>query len=323
MSEETVLAENDESPRSPFRGRPPINVAYQTDYGRMLHGFSDKILASGELERFEKRVNLVFTSPPFPLNRKKRYGNKVGDEYMEWLSSYGPLLKKMLTPNGSIVMEVGNAWEQGAPVMSTLPIKSLLKFQEDNELYLCQEFVWQNPAKLPSPAQWVNVERLRVKDSFTKVWWMSACEMPKADNRRVLQEYSKSMKDLLKNQKYNAGKRPSEHNIGTQSFLTNNGGAIPGSVLTYANTQANDEYQVYCRDNEIELHPARMPIELAGFFINFLTDPGDLVLDPFAGTNTTGCAAERLGRYWLSIEAEEKYILGSMGRFPNTLSSQT
>lgn len=286
----------------------------------MLHGLSDDILKSGALERFEGKVNLVFTSPPFPLNRKKRYGNKTGDEYIEWLSAYGPLLKKMLTPDGSIVMEVGNAWEQGSPVMSTLPIRSLLQFQEDNELFLCQEFVWQNPAKLPSPAQWVNVERVRVKDSFTKIWWMSASEKPKADNRRVLQEYSKSMKDLLKTGKYNSGKRPSEHNIGEQSFLSDNGGAIPGSVLTFANTQANDEYQVYCRDQKIELHPARMPIELAGFFINFLTDPGDLVLDPFGGSNTTGAAAERLGRFWLSIEAEEKYISGSMGRFPELVT---
>jgi site-specific DNA-methyltransferase (cytosine-N4-specific) len=286
----------------------------------MLHGLSDDILKSSALDRFEGKVNLVFTSPPFPLNRKKRYGNKTGDEYIEWLSAYGPLLKKMLTPDGSIVMEVGNAWEQGLPVMSTLPIRSLLQFQEDNELFLCQEFVWQNPAKLPSPAQWVNVDRVRVKDSFTKIWWMSASEKPKADNRRVLQEYSKSMKDLLKTGKYNAGKRPSEHNIGEQSFLSDNGGAIPGSVLTFANTQANDEYQVYCRNQKIELHPARMPIELAGFFINFLTDPGDLVLDPFGGSNTTGAAAERLGRFWLSIEAEEKYVSGSMGRFPDLVS---
>jgi DNA modification methylase len=310
----------DDCPPSPFRGRRPLSVAYQTPYGRMMHGLSDEILQSGALERFEGKVNLVFTSPPFPLNRKKRYGNKNGEEYIEWLSSYGPLLKKMLTPDGSIVMEVGNSWQQGSPIMSTLPIRSLLRFQEDNELFLCQEFVWQNPAKLPTPAQWVNVERVRVKDSFTKVWWMSASAKPKADNRRVLLEYSKSMKDLLKSGKYNSGKRPSEHNIGEQSFLTDNGGAIPGSVLTFANTQANDEYQLYCKDNEIELHPARMPIELAGFFINFLTNSGDLVLDPFGGSNTTGAAAERLGRFWLSIEAEEKYILGSIGRFTNSIT---
>ena len=306
---------------SPFLGRKPENAAYQTPYGRMVKGLSDELMRSGTLDRFEGKVNLVFSSPPFPLNRKKRYSNKSGEEYLEWLSGYGPLLKKMLTRNGSIVMEVGNAWDSGTPFMSTLPTRALLRFQEDNSLHLCQEFVWQNPAKLPSPAQWVNVERIRVKDSFTKIWWMSSSKKPKADNRKVLLEYSSSMKSLLKNQKYNAGKRPSEHNIGAKSFLTNNGGSIPGTVLTYANTQANDDYQVYCRENDIELHPARMPIELAGFFINFLTDPGDLVMDPFAGSNTTGAAAEKLCRYWLSVEAEEKYILGSLGRFSEFITS--
>lgn len=308
-------------PLSPFRGRPPSDVAYQTAYGRMIQGLSDELLRSGALEKFEGKVNLVFTSPPFPLNRKKRYGNKNGQDYIEWLSAYGPLLKRMLTPDGSIVMEIGNAWEQGSPVMSTLPIRSLLRFQEDNDLHLCQEFVWHNSAKLPTPAQWVNVERLRVKDNFTKIWWMSPTAKPKADNRRVLQEYSKSMKDLLNSGKYNSGKRPSEHHIGEQSFLSNNGGAIPGSVLTFANTQANDEYQRYCREHQIVPHPARMPIKLAGFFVRMLTDPGDLVLDPFAGSNTTGAAAERLGRYWLAIEAEESYVLGSAGRFPDLITA--
>lgn len=320
MSTIAPIPNGEEEARSPFRGRPPLAVAYQTPFGRMLHGLSDEILKSDALERFKGKVNLVFTSPPFPLNRKKRYGNKNGEEYIEWLSSYGPLLKRMLTEDGSIVMEVGNAWEQGSPVMSTLPIRSLLRFQEDNDLYLCQEFVWHNPAKLPSPAQWVNVERLRVKDSFTKIWWMSPSSKPRADNRRVLQEYSKSMKELLKSGKYNSGKRPSEHNVGERSFLSDNGGAIPASVLTYANTQANDEYQVYCREHDIEPHPARMPIELAGFFIQFLTLPGDLVFDPFGGSNTTGAAAERLSRYWLAIEAEKSYILGSRGRFPDLVT---
>lgn len=302
-----------------FRGRPPLFVAYQTRLGRMMHGLSDELLKDSSLARFRGMVDLVFTSPPFPLNRKKRYGNYQGEQYMNWLSGYGPLLKQMLKPGGSIVMELGNAWEQGSPVMSTLPIRSLLRFQEDNDLFLCQEFVWQNPARLPSPAQWVNVERVRVKDSFTKIWWLSPTPNPKADNKRVLKEYSKAMQALLRSGTYNAGKRPSEHNVGEKSFLTDNGGAIPGSVLTYANTHASDDYQSYCRDRGLELHPARMPIDLAEFFIKFLTEPGDLVLDPFAGTNTTGAAAETLGRYWISIEAEEKYVQGSRGRFQHHL----
>lgn len=298
-----------------FLGRAPAGLAYETNRGRMFLGESDQFLANGALKRYEGRVNLIFTSPPFPLNRKKKYGNRTGDEYIKWLSAFGPLLKRMLAPDGSIVIEMGNSWEPGVPVMSTLALRALLEFQSANDLHLCQEFIWQNPAKLPTPAQWVNVERIRVKDSFTKLWWMSPNKTPKANNQRVLQEYSKSMKSLLKKGKYNAGKRPSEHSISETGFLRDNGGAIPSNVLTYANTRSGDSYQLYCRGNNLQMHPARMPIELAKFFVNFLTEPGDLVLDPFGGSNTTGAAAEELNRYWLSIEASEEYVKGSYGRF--------
>ncbi|PWB83332.1 MAG: site-specific DNA-methyltransferase [Methylocystaceae bacterium] len=308
---------------SPFTGRPPANVAYATQCGRMLHGKSDEILADGSLARFEGKVNLIFTSPPFPLNRKKRYGNETGEAYVKWLCAFGPLFKKMLAPDGSIVVEMGNSWEPGMAVMSTLALRALLEFQEKNELHLCQEFVWHNPARLPSPAQWVNVERCRVKDSFTKLWWMAPTEKPKASNQRVLQEYSKSMKTLLKRGTYNNGKRPSQHNISETAFLRDNGGAIPSNVLTYANTQSGDAYQTYCRQNELPLHPARMPADLAKFFIKFLTDAGDVVLDPFGGSNTTGAAAEELERFWISIEASEDYIKGSRGRFGDRITSDS
>lgn len=307
-------------PTSPFLGRPPSNVAYTTQWGRMLHGKSDEILDDGSLNRFEGKINLIFTSPPFPLNRKKRYGNETGDSYIHWLCKFGPLFKKMLAPDGSIVIEMGNSWEPGMPVMSTLALRALLEFQSTNKLHLCQEFIWQNPARLPSPAQWVNVERIRVKDSFTKLWWLSPCHKPKANNQHVLQEYSQAMKDLLRKGSYNAGKRPSEHKIGIASFLKNNGGAIPSNVLTYANTLNSDSYHTYCRQNNLQMHPARMPSELANFFIKFLTEPGDIVLDPFGGSNTTGAAAEDLERYWISIEASEAYIKGSRGRFGDRIT---
>jgi site-specific DNA-methyltransferase (cytosine-N4-specific) len=301
---------------NPFLGRPPECVAYATARGRMLHGRSDEILSDGSLARFEGKVNLIFTSPPFPLNRKKRYGNETGDSYIRWLCAFGPLLKKMLTPDGSIVIEMGNSWEPGKPVMSTLALRALLDFQEKNGLHLCQEFIWNNPAKLPSPAQWVNVQRSRVKDSFTRLWWMSPTETPKASNHNVLQEYSKSMKSLLKRGTYNAGKRPSEHDISETGFLKDHGGAIPSNVLTYANTKnSGDAYYAYCRENELQMHPARMPSDLATFFIKFLTEPGDIVLDPFGGSNTTGAASESLERFWISIEASAQYIMASRGRF--------
>lgn len=278
-------------------------------------GKAEDILRRSWFNRLHGSIQLVFTSPPFPLNRQKKYGNKTGDEYKRWLASFAPLFSDVLTDDGSIVIELGNAWQSGSPTMSTLAMEALLDFKERASLHLCQEFIWHNPARLPSPAQWVNIERIRVKDSFTRLWWMSPTERPKASNRRVLTDYSQDMKKLLDKQNYNSGERPSEHDIGDDSFLSDNEGAIPPNVLTVANTKSRTPYHEYCNRHEIDKHPARMPVDVANFFIRFLTEPNDIVLDPFAGSNTTGAAAERLNRQWLSIEAEEEYITGSRGRF--------
>ena len=291
---------------------------FKTKLGAIYCGKAEDALASGVMRRYRSKVQLVLTSPPFPLNRKKKYGNLQGEEYIRWLSSFGSLLKDYLRPDGSIVVEVGNGWEPGHPTMSTLAIRSLLGLLDAGSFSLCQQFVSHNPARLPSPAQWVTVERIRVKDSFTHIWWMSPARRPKADNRRILKPYSDSMKKLLETGKYNAGARPSQHHIGKKSFLTDNSGAIPPNVISVSNTNSLDPYQKYCRQHDLPIHPARMASEIADFFIKFLTEPGDLVLDPFAGSNTTGAVAERLGRRWIAIEPNSEYICGSKGRFENT-----
>jgi site-specific DNA-methyltransferase (cytosine-N4-specific) len=290
-------------------------MGYQTQYGQMIQGSAEQVLTSEATNLYMGKVQLVFTSPPFPLNRKKKYGNEQGDAYVTWLASFAHTFREFLTDDGSIVMELGNAWEQGRPVMSTLALRAFLEFLNKGGLHLCQQFICYNPPRLPTPAQWVNIERVRVKDAYTHVWWMAPSDRPKADNRRVLKPYSAAMQKLLAAQDYNTGKRPSEHKIGAKSFLSDNGGAIPSNVLEFANTSASDPYQEYCRKQGLPLHPARMPLGLAEFFIKFLTEPGDLVMDPFAGSNTTGAAAERLDRRWLAIEPQEDYILGSVGRF--------
>jgi hypothetical protein len=180
----------------------------------MYEGTVEAFLASSTGQALRGDVQLVFTSPPFPLNRKKRYGNRVGDEYLGWLAALAEPLGDLLTDDGSLVVELSNAWEPGEPVMSMLALKALLQILESGGFYLCQQFVVHNPARLPSPVQWVNVERIRVKDAYTHVWWMSRTPRPKADNRRVLIDYSPAMRKLLARGTYNAGERPSQHNIG-------------------------------------------------------------------------------------------------------------
>ena len=303
---------SDDRSRPRYRAR----VAFKTARGRSVVGKAEYILQRPKYKKYlDHKVDLIFTSPPFPLNRKKKYGNEQGEQYVTWLASFAPLFKTVLKPLGSVFLELGNAWEPGRPVMSTLALKALLTFLERGNFVLCQQFVWHNPARLPSPAQWVNVERIRVKDSYTHLWWMALTDRPHADNRRILTKYSDSMEKLLSRQRYNTGRRPSEHHIGKTSFLTNNSGAIPSNLITLSNTQAHSHYLAYCRAHDLQPHPARMPPGLADFFIKFLTTPDMLVLDPFAGSNTTGAAAESLGRRWFSIEPTESYVDGSRGRF--------
>src|ERR1700722_11354952 len=194
-------------------GASAPSVSYETPLGTMLVGTIENALTLPPLTDLKGKVNLIFTSPPFPLNRKKRYGNKTGEDYIASITALAPQLVELLAPNGSIVVEVGNAWEPGSPVMSTLPLRALLAFQDAGKLFLCQQVICHNPARLPSPAQWVTVKKIRLKDSYTNVWWMAPSEYPKANNGRVLTPYGKDMKDLLRRQKYNAGPRPSGHVI--------------------------------------------------------------------------------------------------------------
>ncbi|MGB2868627.1 MAG: site-specific DNA-methyltransferase [Bacteroidota bacterium] len=292
-----------------------MKLAYKTKLGECFVTKLERALLSDRFKRLAGKVDLILTSPPFPLKRQKRYGNLNGEAYLEWLSLIAADLKQLLKPRGSIVIEMGNAWEEHAPSMSTVPIKALLRFLEAGQFHLCQQFVWYNTAKLPGPAQWVTIERSRVKDAFTHLWWMSKTGRPKADNRRVLVAYSRSMQRLLKTKRYNSGMRPSQHNIGEKSFLKDNGGAIPSNVIIAANTNSSSNYYEYCKALCLPVHPARMATDVVEFFIELLTRPGDLVFDPFAGSNTTGFCAEKMHRKWIAVESDETYVKGSYGRF--------
>lgn len=308
---------------------------YETNFGEYFIGDSKNILKSNIGQKLKGNVQLIFTSPPFPLNKKKSYDNLNGNEYKKWFSNRAKTFSDLIKEDGSIVIELGNAWEPKHPVQSLLHLESLLKFVKNPKanLRLCQEFICYNPSRLPSPAQWVTVNRIRTVDSFTRLWWMAKSDYPKSDNSKVLRPYSKSMKRLLAQKQFNAGKRPSEHKIHDKAFLNDNNGSImhnvieleqmdekrdprlPENILSFANTSSNDHFSNKCREKGIKIHPARMPIPLALFFVEFLTEPGDIILDPFAGSNTTGYCAELLGRKWVSMEIMEEYGEQSKIRF--------
>lgn len=258
-------------------------------------------------------VDLIFTSPPFALLRKKDYGNAEQEQYVAWFKEFGSEFHRLLKPTGSLVIDIGGSWIPGQPTRSLYHFELLIMLCRELGFYLAQEFYWWNPSKLPTPAEWVNVRRVRVKDAVNCVFWLSKTPWPKASNRRVLAPYSESMQVLLRDG-YKAKLRPSGHDI-SDKFNRNNSAAIPPNLIAIPNTESNSYYLRYCREHGYKPHPARFPAKLPEYFVRMLTDRDDLVYDPFAGSCVTGGVCERLERRWICSEIDEQYILGALGRF--------
>lgn len=287
----------------------PPKLFHQTNYGQLFHGDSLALLQTMGTET----VDLIMTSPPFGLVRQKEYGNVEAEKYLDWFQPFAELFQRVLKDSGSLVIDIGGAWNSGTPTRSLYHFKLLIMLCEEFGFHLAQDFYWWNPSRLPTPAEWVTVRRIRVKDAINTVWWLSKTPWPKASNKRVLQPYSPSMYELLE-KGYSAKKRPSGHDI-SDKFAINNGGAIPPNLIAIPNTESNSVYLRYCQAKGIKPHPARYPAALPEYFIRLLTDEGDLVMDPFGGSCVTGEVAERLQRQWLCCEAVEEYLQGALGRF--------
>ena len=293
---------------------PPI---YRTRLGKAYCANSLEILRTIPTAS----IQLVLTSPPFALRRKKSYGNVSAEKYCGWFWPFAQEIARVLKPRGSFVLDIGGSWNKGEPTRSLYHFELLLRLcSKEGWFQLAQEFYWYNPAKMPAPAQWVTIERVRVKDSVNPIWWLSKSARPQASNRRVLKPYTQSMKTLLV-KGYNAGARPSGHVV-SGKWSKKHRGAIPPNLITAANTSSSDHYLRACREHKLEVHPARFVPLVPEFFIKFLTRPGDIVLDPFSGSGVVAYVAENLSRKWICSEINPEYVLGSAFRF-NGLGDHT
>jgi len=295
-----------------------IRPLYRTNLGAAY--VSDALELLSTLE--DDSVDLIISSPPFALQRKKSYGNVEEQKYVAWLKPFGQEILRILKDTGSFVLDLGGSYLPGMPSRSLYNFRVMLSMCDDIGFHLAEDFYWFNPAKLPSPIEWVNKRKIRAKDAVNTVWWFSKTAFPKADVRKVLNPYSSRMKKLIADPEnfYSPAKRPSGHAIGAQ-FGKNNGGSIPSNLLEISNTDSNSSYFRLCKEFALERHPARFPEELPRFFIKMLTDPGDLVIDIFAGSNTSGAVAEALGRKWLAIDESHDYLKASIMRFVKGLSN--
>jgi site-specific DNA-methyltransferase (cytosine-N4-specific) len=272
---------------------------------------ADSLLFLRELP--DRSINLVLTSPPYALEFQKEYRNASKQEYVDWFKPFAREIHRVLADDGSLVLNIGGSYNRGAPTRSLYHFRLLIALCDELGFHLAQEAFWHNPAKVPSPAEWCNVRRIRVKDAVEYVWWLSRTPWPHANNRNVLVPYSADMQRLIR-RGFRAKKRPSGW-LATEKWSRDNGGSIPSNLLERGNNESNSDYIKQCAAHGTKPHPARFPAALPDWWIRFLTREGDLVVDPFAGSNMTGRVAEELGRRWLACEIKGEYVLNSSLRF--------
>jgi site-specific DNA-methyltransferase (cytosine-N4-specific) len=310
---------NGENPSALIPGLSPF---YTTESGVAYCCDSIEILK----QLPENSINLILTSPPYALHFKKEYGNVEKDAYVKWFLGFAKEFFRVLKDDGSFVLNIGGSYNEGTPTKSIYHFKLALALVEEVGFHLAQECFWYNPAKMPVPAEWVTVRRIRVRDSVEYVWWFSKTPFPKASNRKVLRPYSADMLRLNR-RGLTETVRPSGHTIRNGFTEMTSGGSIPPNVvegveweegesmLKFGNNSANDSYTKRCKEVGMKIHPARFPAALPEFFIKLLTEESDIVFDPFAGSNTTGAVSEKLGRQWLASEIVEQYLEASRFRF--------
>ncbi len=307
----------------------PCEPFYQTTLGAAFHGDACELLRQIP----NGTVNLVLTSPPYALHFKKEYGNASKTEYVNWFLPFARQVLRILGDDGSFVLNIGGSYNPGTPTRSIYHFRLLLALVEEEGFHLAQECFWYNPAKMPMPAEWVTVRRIRIRDSVEYVWWLSKTPWPKASNLAVLKQYSPDMIRLNRNGVKTAI-RPSGHVIRSTFDKISSGGSIPPNVienglaeeqlpesmLKFGNNASNDAFTKRCKELGLKVHPARFPAALPEFFIRMLTTEGDLVVDPFAGSNTTGVVAENLRRRWIAMESVREYLEASKVRFEQSKS---
>ena len=299
---------------------PPkvVMLGFSTELGVALWGSCHDVFGS-----LTDSIAVCVTSPPYPLASPRAYGNPNQYEWVDWMTRVLEPIVKRLLPGGSIAVNLSNdVFEPGLPSRSLYREKFVIAMSERLGMHKMDEMVWSNPSKAPGPFQWASKRRMQLNTGYEPV--LVFCNDPLnsfADNRRVYQPHSEQHQKLIdsggeRRQRVNSD---GAYRIRPGAFANRTPGRIPKNVLSYGHSSAAQRrMRKLARDSGLPVHSASMPLALAMFLVQYLSRPGDLVVDPFGGTMTTAKACEELGRLWLASEIHAEYLMAGRFRFDAT-----
>lgn len=294
--------------------------------GMAILGFSTDlgiaVISSCEnfFSKISEPIHLIVTSPPYPLAQPRAYGNVEEGRYVDWLCKVLEPVVRNLVQGGSICLNVGNdVFMSKSPARSLYRERLVLALHARLGLYKMDEIIWTSP-KPPGPVAWASKKRVQLNTTYEPVYWMTNDpDSVRSDNRRVLEPHSERHLQFVRSGGIKADNVHSDgayrKRVGAYSSETK--GKIPRNVLDFARSAEDRDaaYRRYCAERGLATHGASMPVRLAKFLIEFLTEKGDLVVDCMAGRCKVGLAAEALERRWICTDRQAEYVLGSHGQF--------
>lgn len=290
-------------------------VGFSTELGIAILGSCDSVFS-----RMDVPISLVITSPPYPLTSARAYGNPPEHMYVDWICKTLEPVVKNLVRGGSICLNISNdIFLKHSPARSMYCERLLLALHDRLGLHLMDRLIWENKSKPPGPYQYASKARTQLNVVYEPIYWLTnAPHSVKSDNRRVLQAHTEKHLALIarggeqRSGSFSDGAYTMRHG----AYASPTEGKIPRNILSFGHRCAHQiAYKQAAKAMGLPVHGAPMPMALASFLIKFLSEPGDLVADPFAGSFTTADAAERLGRRWLATERVAQYVLGGASRF--------
>lgn len=247
-------------------------------------------------------IDLVITSPPY--STLKRYIDNPGvpaDKYVDWFLPYCAEICRVIKPTGSFILNINDKVEGGFRHPYVFDLIS--EIHKKTELKMFERLFWNKMKGLP--------HRSRFGDRVEYLFWFAKAEGFKFNIDQMRTPYAEKsiqrMKKPLKKRFARTENEPDEYKDWAPHPL----GALPSTLINISSQSKRIS----------DTHVAVFPMELVEYFIGGSTDQGDLVLDPFMGTGTTGVSCKKLNRNYLGFELEPQYIVEAKKRILNYVKS--
>jgi len=263
------------------------NIVYRTDLGVLVIGNCLDTLRQIPPDS----IDLVITSPPY--DRQPKYGD--GERYeRDWYEGFfaevTTEILRALTPTGSFILNYRS--KRYGSERGTLQYELVFMLRNQGFRF-AEDYIWGKPSPPPGRFSRFLKDAVEYCFHFTKSdSWQFYPESCLAPARWDIKDRERRRRLPHNYQRVN---EPSGH--GRRRVQAGPDFVRPSTLLNFEPEFGPNPTG----------HPARFPIQLPSFFIKLLTQPGQIVLDPFAGTCTTAVASQHLGRRWVMVEAEQKY----------------